>query len=87
MAERHLARETEQNIETDAGDCGERERRHHEHVVAVRHRREAERRREERAEDDEGQRLHTFFTSARPKIPFGAIASATITSENVTICV
>jgi hypothetical protein len=39
------------------------------------------------AEHERRREPHTFFTSARPKIPFGAIASATITSENVTICV
>src|SRR5262249_52846539 len=74
----------EQHVEPDAGDRGERERRHDEHVVAVGDRRECDGSAERQ---DEERELHTFFSSARPKRPCGMSASATITSVKVRICV
>src|SRR5258706_255248 len=84
MAEGDLPGQAEQHVEPDAGDRGQRERRHDVYVVAVGRGGEGDRRGEG---DDEGERLHTFFSSARPKSPFGMRASATITSVNVRICV
>src|SRR5262245_39909522 len=89
MAERHLAGEAEQDVEADRDHRGQRERRHDEHVVAVRHRRE-----DEYADECGGEEsnihtvaVHTFFASARPNRPCGMSASATITSAKLRICV
>src|SRR5262249_22828729 len=87
VAERDLPGEAKQHVQGDADDRGERERRHHEDVVAVRDRGERSRRGEERADREVRRELHTFFTAARPKRPFGIAASATMTRVNVTIWV
>src|SRR4029078_7734645 len=84
VAEGHLPGQPEQHVKAHADDRGQRERRHDEHVIAVRRCRKNNSYQENQ---DERADLHTFFTWARPKRPFGISASATITSVKLRICV
>ena len=87
VPERDLAGEPHEDVEADADDRRQRHRRHDENVVAVGDRGERQRGAEDHGDREECERPHTFFTSARPKSPFGISASTTITSVNVTIWV
>ena len=94
VTERHLAGQPDQDVETDADHSGQRDQRQHERRVAVRGRgieRRGRGQRQDRqwraAKTEAIQARHTLFTAARPKKPFGMAASASITTENVTICV
>src|SRR5262249_18785875 len=84
VAEGHLPRQAEQYVEPDADQGREPERRHDEDVIAVAHRGEGDGRCEGY---DQNCEPHTFFNSERPKRPFGTMASATMTSVKVRICV
>ena len=96
MAERDLPGKSDQDIQSDADDGGERHHRQHERRIASGFRgiqrraaREQQHRDRHRKTAQSGIDLHrqTLLIAARPNRPLGISASARITTENTTIWV
>ena len=89
MAERNLAGEPNQDVEPDADHGGQRDQGQDEVRVAAGEERKGDARTGQRQDRERHREAHrqTLLTAARPSSPFGISVSATITTENTTICV
>ena len=88
VSKRDLARQSEQDVEADAGDRGQRNGGDQEYRIAVGNCGVAENHRERDKSCEEGcAGSHTFFTPARPSSPWGITTRMTMTEAKVMICV